>query len=95
MGVRIIVGTEYGTSRVEMAAIYDSVTDTALGPMFYAPDDDCPVDDPDYCADACDVAQLFLDWLANDARTYTQAELLASRDVFLRERAERLTVNSA
>jgi hypothetical protein len=46
----------------DMAAMYDSVTDWAFGPVFYGP----------AAADRC---QDFIDWLPNDARTYSEADL--------------------
>lgn len=53
MSVRIIEGTD------GYKAIYDSVTMTAFGPIFYDEDD---VDD-------------LLEWLPEDARTYGQHQL--------------------
>ena len=53
MSVRIIEGTD------GYKAIYDSVTMTCFGPVFYEADD---VDD-------------FLEWLPQDARLYSQSVL--------------------
>jgi hypothetical protein len=46
----------------DMAAMYDSVTDWAFGPVFYGPD-------------AMDRIGAFIHWLADDARTYPSPEL--------------------
>ena len=53
MSVRIIEGTD------GYKAIYDSVTMTCFGPVFYEEDD----------------VDAFLEWLPQDARKYTQEEL--------------------
>lgn len=61
MGVRLL--TEDGKT-----AIYDSVTDTAFGPVFYGLDADEDADSEG--ADSEEMAKLFLDWLPEDARKY-------------------------
>ena len=66
MGVRLL--TQDGKT-----AIYDSVTDTAFGPVFYGLDADEDADSEG--ADSEEMAQLFLDWLAADARVYSNEEL--------------------
>lgn len=57
------------------AVIYCNTTEIALGPIFYAPEGDN--------RDATDMAQAFLEWLPQDARTYERQDLLERRDIFL------------
>lgn len=66
MGVRILAGTEPG-SRFQHACLWDSVTDTAFGPVVY---EDRALDlSPD------EVLQQFLEWLPKDARQYDNETL--------------------
>jgi hypothetical protein len=48
----------------DRVSLYDSVTSIAFGPIFEHEDD------------AREAADAFLEWLPNDARTYSQAELI-------------------
>jgi hypothetical protein len=60
MGVRILVGHEEGEYgyESEIASLFDSVTGWAFGPVFHRGEDG---DSPG------DLAQAFLDWLAEQA----------------------------
>lgn len=61
MGLRIL----YDTGQ-DMAAMYDSVTDTAFGPVFYAGEHHEPAEER---------IQKFIDWLPADARVYNARDL--------------------
>lgn len=61
MGCRILYD-----AKEDMAALYDSVTDTAFGPVFYQGED---------YTDAATRAEKFLEWLPGDARQYMASEL--------------------
>jgi hypothetical protein len=62
MGVRILYDRSAGH-----AALYCSTSDWAFGPVFIEDD----------TASAADQAEVFTDWLTQDARRYTDSELSA------------------
>lgn len=79
MGVRLL--TQDGKT-----ALYDSVTDTAFGPVVYGWDEPDPgmKDEAEIeTADSEEVALLFLDWLSEDARTYAPKDLGYEWGVFV------------
>ena len=85
MGIRTIIGT---TGASSVAVLYDSVTDQALGPIFFDPEEPFDFGDQDDISDAEGVAQAFLEYLATegirDARQLTYAELHDQFDAFHR-----------
>lgn len=82
MGVMILVGR---ASDMDRACLFDSVTDTAFGPVFY--DSKGPYDSKGLTAE--EVAERFLDWLLRnygDSRAAGGKEL---EDLYARFREER------
>lgn len=69
MGVRVLHDRKLG-----YAALYCSTTDWAFGPVFYEDEE----------VTAADQAEVFNDWLPQDARRYTDSELSAKYGEWLR-----------
>jgi len=68
MGVRILYNSSDG-----MATIYCSTTDIAFGPVFYDGDNH----------EADERAEAFIKWLPQDARRYTDTELMQQYTAWL------------
>ena len=78
MGTRILVGHEQGSDD-DAACLFDSVTETAFGPVFYAR--------KGFSAEW--VAEQFLDWHLKkygDPRAAVGKELVEREDEFIKER---------
>ena len=86
MGVRILENQREG-----MAVLYDSVSETAFGPIFR----DWDPDGQSMTAFAGEVAEAFLSYLSEDARTYDAAVLMDEyghfRDLIERDGWEAVT----
>lgn len=91
MGCRILIGHEQGSTR-EVACLFDSVTETAFGPLFR----EVEVSDVELAPE--EVAEAFMEWLeshpheygvparaVSDPRVYPGNDLAELQARFLRE----------
>ena len=78
MGVRILRCEHPYPSTSGMAVIYCSTTEWAFGPVFHDQENH----------DSLERAELFLQWLGTDARTFTDSELESKYHAFLKVEEE-------